>query len=71
MSTISGTIVSDADDTSCVTPCIVVCIRGMMFSPTVTTLSTKLLISVSKSALSSASPVTRLAHALFMDAVEP
>ena len=71
VSTTSGIIVSDALLINVAKPCIVCSTRGIMFSPTVTALSTRLLTNCPKSALSSAMPTSRFSHAPFMDDTEP
>ena len=60
-----GIIVVDADVTSREIPPKMALTRGIIFPAAVSTLLTKLPISVSRSALSSAMPVIRFAHAAF------
>ena len=60
-----GIIVVDADVTSCEMPPNMTLTRGIIFPAAVSTLLTKLPISVSRSALSAAMPVIRLLHADF------
>ena len=69
--TANGMIVWDASVMSCVSPWMMIFIRGIIFSPTVTRLSTNCSVSVLKLALSSAMPTSRLPHAAFMDETEP
>ena len=69
--TANGMIVWDASVMSCVSPWMMIFIRGIIFSPTVTRLSTNCSVSVLKSALSSAMPTSRLPHADFMDETDP